>query len=60
MILRSKFDIRDSAIFDDDATIRGRIVAICWSRDELPSYEVASIHEARAEYVYFDEWRLSR
>lgn len=60
MILESKFDIRDSVIIDDDPSVRGVVVAIRWSRSELPQYEVSWMQDGRAEYVYFDEWRLSR
>lgn len=60
MKLESKFDIRDSVVIDGDTSVRGVIVAIRWSRDAIPTYEVAWMHEGRAEYVYFDEWRLSK
>jgi hypothetical protein len=60
MRFESEFDLRDRVMIDGDPTIVGRIVAIRWSRDALPTYEVSWIHEGRAEYVYFDEWRLTR
>ena len=60
MILKSKFDIRDTVMIDGDDSIIGVIVAIRWSRDECPTYEVSWIKDGKAEYVYFDEWRLSK
>lgn len=60
MILHSIFDIKDRVMIDDDPAIRGIIVAIRWSRDNQPTYEVAWMQDGKAEYVYFDEWRLSK
>lgn len=60
MNLESKFDIRDIVMIDDDNSIRGVIVAIRWSRDMHPQYEVSWFKDGRAEYIYFDEWRLSK
>lgn len=59
MNLKSKFDIRDAVTIDGDASVRGVIVAIRWSRDDHPHYEVSWMHDGRAEFVYLDEWRLS-
>lgn len=60
MILDSKFDIRDKVTIDNDETVRGVIVAIRWSRDNLPHYEISWMNNGAAEFVYFDEWRLSK
>ena len=60
MILESKFNIRDKVMIDDDISVIGVIVAIRWSRDGHPQYELSWMHDGRAEYVYFDEWRLSK
>ncbi len=60
MNLESKFDIKDSVTIDGDPSVRAVIVAIRWSRDFGPQYELAWMHEGRAEYAYFDEWRLSK
>lgn len=60
MRLESKFDIRDIVMIDDDETVRAKVVAIRWSRDNYPTYEVSWMHEGRAEFVYLDEWRLSK
>jgi hypothetical protein len=60
MILNSKFDIRDNVRIDDDESVRGVIVAIRWSRDDHPHYEISWMHNGAAEFVYFDEWRLSK
>lgn len=58
--LESAFDIREVVSIDGDTSVRAIVVAIRWSRDSLPQYEVSWFHEGRAEYCYFDEWRLSR
>ena len=60
MILHSKFDIGDAVMIDADRSVIGFVVAIRWSRDSCPQYEVSWMHEGRAEYIYFDEWRLSK
>ena len=60
MKLESEFSIKDRVWIDGDRSIQGVVVAIRWSRDSFPQYEVGWMHEGRAEFVYFDEWRLSR
>lgn len=60
MRLESEFDIRDVVTIDGDASVRTVVVAIRWSRDDGPQYEVSWFHEGRAEYCYFDEWRLAK
>lgn len=60
MQLVSLFDIRDTVIIDGDSSVQGKVVAIRWSRESSPQYEVGWMHEGRAEFVYFDEWRLSK
>lgn len=58
MKLESLFDIQDKVIIDGDGSVQGYVVAIRWT--DRPTYEVAWMHDGRAEYVYFDEWRLSK
>jgi hypothetical protein len=58
--LESKFDIRDKVVIDGDMTMVFSVVAIRWLREETPQYELGWMHEGRAEYAYFDEWRLSK
>lgn len=60
MILESKFDIKDIVMIDGDSSVRGVVVSIRWAREMGPQYEVGWMHEGRAEYVLFDEWRLSK
>lgn len=60
MKLESQFDIRDEVYIDGDNSMTGVIVAIRWSRDDRPHYEVSWMHEGRAEFVFLDEWRLSK
>lgn len=60
MTLTSQFDIRDRVTIDRDLSIVATIVAIRWSRDDRPQYELGWMHEGRAEYAYFDEWRLTK
>jgi len=60
MNLTAQFDIRDNVRIDGDDSVRGVIVAIRWSRDEHPQYEVSWMHNGSAEFIYFDEWRLSK
>ena len=60
MKLESQFDIRDIVTIDNDASVRGVIVAIRWSRDNHPHYEISWMNNGAAEFVYFDEWRLSK
>jgi hypothetical protein len=58
MTLNSKFDIGDRVVIDDN-DITGFITAIRWSRDNQPAYEVSWFNSGSAEFVYFDEWRLT-
>lgn len=60
MNLHSKFNIRDVVSIDGDESVRGVVVAIRWSRDDHPHYEVSWMNSGAAEFVYFDEWRLSK
>lgn len=60
MILESQFDICDSVVIDGDSSVCAVVVAIRWSRDNRPHYEVSWMHEGRAEFVYLDEWRLTK
>lgn len=60
MILESLFDIKDRVHIDGDESVLGTIVAIRWSRDNHPHYEVSWMNNGTAEFVYFDEWRLSK
>ena len=60
MILKSAFDIRDVVTIDGDPTVRAIVVAIRWSRDEFPHYEVSYMDRGKLEFVYIDEWRLSK
>lgn len=60
MKIESAFDIKDRVWIDGDRSTQGHIVAIRWSRENSPQYEVGWMHEGRAEFVYFDEWRLSK
>ena len=60
MILESKFDIKDRVMIDGDITIVCSVVAIRWSREQALQYELGWMHEGRAEYAWFDEWRLSK
>jgi hypothetical protein len=60
MNFESKFDIGDAVMIDADKSVIGYVVALRWSREDRPQYEVSWMHEGRAEYVYFDEWRLSK
>lgn len=58
--LESKFDIRDIVTIDGNMMMRGVVVAIRWSRDDHPHYEVSYFMEGRPEFVYLDEWRLGK
>lgn len=60
MNLESAFDIRDVVTIDGDPSLKGVVVAIRWSRDNHPHYEVSWMHNGVAEFIYFDEWRLSK
>ena len=60
MQLETKFDIRDVVTIDGDPTVRATIVAIRWSRDNHPHYEVSYVDRGKVEFVYLDEWRLSK
>ncbi len=60
MKLESKFDIRDLVTIDGDETVHAVVVAIRWSRDDRPHYEVSYVDRGKVEFVYLDEWRLSK
>lgn len=60
MMIESQFDIRDRVIIDGEPSVVATIVAIRWSRDDRPTYELSWMHDGRAEYTYFDEWRLTK
>lgn len=60
MKLESAFDIADAVMIDGDKSVIGIVVAIRWSRDDRPHYEISWMHDGQAEFVYFDEWRLSK